>query len=142
MKPKAKIMSKEIKTRLIQYPGYYEERGWGCGYVDIPIDHPFMIVIDLENIYNVGIDQEITWNRALKNDPDYWTIGFDTGHSYNNVDYHNKDWVKQETLEIARIVAKFTKAHATVMLAEWLDNQYQQATDEATRLCNKYNIEL
>ena len=118
-----------------------EGRGWGCGYVQIPLEHPFMIHKDLDKMYSSGILHEITWSQPSKQKSTHWEIGFDTAHSWNGPE-HDKDYVQENTIDLAMHVARFNKIDATVLLSDWLDEQKEMAISHATDLCKTYKIEL
>ena len=99
------ISTKEVKCN----------RGWGCGYVHIPKGHPILVqLLGFENSYNYlqpdGCLQEITlseWDFSKG----FYTIGFDTGHSWND-DSHDEDYVIQEVKKIKAIVDSYTDKDA------------------------------
>ena len=85
--------------------------GWGCGYVHIPKDHPILVetlVSDGWGDYLQPKDcpEEITLSRWDK-DQEYYMIGFDTAHSYNN-DSHDEAYVTAQANAIKDIVDAYT----------------------------------
>ncbi len=89
--------------------------GWGCGYVHIPKDHPFLVqLVQQDDCYFYlepeNCPEEITlseWNV----DKEYYTIGFDTAHGYNN-ESHDEEYVTRKTNEIKKLVDAYTKEDA------------------------------
>jgi hypothetical protein len=89
--------------------------GWGCGYVHIPKDHPILVetlVSDGWGDYLQPKDcpEEITLSRWDK-DQEYYMIGFDTAHSYNN-DSHDEAYVTQQANAIKLLVDAYTAEDA------------------------------
>ena len=81
--------------------------GWGCGYVHIPKDHPILVqLIDNESwgdyLQPDGCPQEITLSEWDK-DKEYYIIGFDTAHNYNN-DNHDEAYVTEQANAIKALV--------------------------------------
>jgi hypothetical protein len=89
--------------------------GWGCGYVMIPTTHPIVIKwINSKNDDNytgylsIDADQEITYTEEKSvNGIDYIVIGFDTAHSYNNIDNCGFDYVFNETIKLQNLIDNF-----------------------------------
>jgi len=84
--------------------------GWGCGYVHIPKDHPILVetlVSDGWGDYLQPKDcpEEITLSRWDK-DQEYYMIGFDTAHSYNN-DSHDEEYVIAQANAIKELVDSY-----------------------------------
>ena len=85
--------------------------GWGCGYVHIPKDHPILVetlVSDCWGDYLQPKDcpQEITFTRWDKEN-EYYMIGFDTAHSYNN-DSHDEAYIIEQANIIKDLVDAYT----------------------------------
>jgi hypothetical protein len=76
---------------IMGYDARFKEHhrgGWGCGYVNIPKDHPILVqLVDNEGWGNYlqpdGCPEEITFSEWTE-DKEHFRIGFDTAHSYNN----------------------------------------------------------
>lgn len=85
--------------------------GWGCGYVHIPKDHPILVKTLIDDGWGNylepdGCPEEITYS-AWGKDKEYFIIGFDTGHSYNN-DSHDEQFVIRQALYIKSLVDAYT----------------------------------
>lgn len=120
--------SNEVILMLMPKPSKFDPiRGWGNGYLIIPIDHPAVTYwateenIDLpkviKNVWGDGLfgqymqlpemEQEITYTKYENwNDQDYIRIGFDTAHIYNNQE-HDYSYVLRETLKLKAIVDSY-----------------------------------
>jgi hypothetical protein len=89
--------------------------GWGCGYVHIPKDHPILVktlVSDgwLNYLTPDGCPEEITFSQWDK-EQEYYVIGFDTAHSYNN-DSHDETYVTEQANAIKLLVDAYTSEQA------------------------------
>ena len=90
--------------------------GWGCGYVHISKDHPILVQLE-EGFGNYltpqGSPEEITYSEWDK-DHEYYVIGFDTAHSYNDSNIHDEIYVTGQANAIKSLVDEFTAydAHA------------------------------
>jgi hypothetical protein len=89
--------------------------GWGCGYVHIPKDHPILVktlVSDgwLNYLTPDGCPEEITFSQWDK-EQEYYVIGFDTAHSYNN-DSHDEAYVTEQANAIKLLVDAYTSEQA------------------------------
>ncbi len=107
--------------------------GWGCGYVHIPKDHPILVqLIGNESwgdyLQPDNCPQEITLS-AWDENKEYYIIGFDTAHSYNN-DSHDEAYVTEQANVIKSLVDAYTAEHAY--------NYALNAIDEVTRKYSKY----
>ncbi len=75
--------------------------GWGCGYVMIPKDSR---VANLISQYDQDMSdkcgEECTYNKDIG---DYIVLGFDTAHSYNNIEEHDFNYVLEKTIEIKKM---------------------------------------
>lgn len=90
--------------------------GWGCGYVHIPKDHPILVELeeDWENYFSPkDCPEEITFSQWDK-DNEYYVIGFDTAHSYNNSIIHNEIYVTAQANAIKSLVDHYTYYDAHV----------------------------
>lgn len=97
------------------------QSGWGCGYVCIPVGHPYYEVIAPVNVgYHEesytdypqvgGFAQEINYNELkVINGVNYRVIGFDCAHSWHN-DKHDFDYVFSETLKLKTIVDNYKQS--------------------------------
>ncbi len=109
--------------------------GWGCGYVHIPKDHPILVQLLGED--NMGYTpylqpedcpEEITFSNWDK-EKEYYIIGFDTAHTYNN-DSHDEAHVTEQANIIKSLVDKYT--------AEDAYNYALNEIDQVRRKFNKY----
>ncbi len=100
---------------LVGYGEYLKnvEKGWGCGYVMIPINHPIVLKwnadraeeeknSDPEEFYpdkymSFLSSEEITYTEyKTVSGVEYVVVGFDTAHSWNHKG-HDFDYVFQRT---------------------------------------------
>lgn len=96
---------------IIYLVGYNNQpaikRGWGCGYVMIPKNHPFITYLEQSDdqwITHPSFEQEITYHKnKTVNGIDYLVIGFDTSHSYND-ETHDFDYVFNETIKLQNAI--------------------------------------
>jgi hypothetical protein len=105
--------------------------GWGCGYVHIPKDHP--ILVELEEGWGNYLQpkdcpEEITFSQWDK-EKDYFVIGFDTAHSYNN-DSHDEAYVTEQANAIKSLVDVYTSEQAKRFAMDEIG--------KVTRLYSKY----
>ena len=119
----------DFKTKL--------KTGWGCGYVHIPKDHPILVQLLVEE--NMGYfhylqpkdcPEEITFSHWDK-DREYYVIGFDTAHTYNN-DSHDEQYVINRAREIKDLINAYTAKDAHKCALDAIDN--------VRRKFNKYLI--
>jgi hypothetical protein len=101
----------EIKTQILENN---IGRGWGCGYVFIPLNHPFLVKRLLNNdtyFYPQveGFSEEITF---AENEGDYLQIGFDTYHSWNTPENSPKSFVIEKTEELKKCIESYTLTDA------------------------------
>ncbi len=93
--------------------------GWGCGYVHIPKDHPILVKLE-EGWGNYlepnGCPEEITLSQWDK-DNEYFIIGFDTAHSYNN-DGNDEAYVTSQANTIKSLVDSYMDYDADVYARE------------------------
>ena len=98
-----------------EFKAHVREMGWGCGYVHIPKYHPILVQLD-EGLGNYlqpdGCPEEITYSE-WDEDKEYFVIGFDTAHSYNNSS-HDEAYVTAQANAIKALVDQYTDydAHA------------------------------
>jgi hypothetical protein len=117
-----------MKETFISTIGYEKEfktigkRGWGCGYVHIPKDHPILVKLN-EGWGNYlepdGCPEEITLSQWDK-DQEYFIIGFDTAHSYNN-DSHDEAYVTEQANIIKSLVDAYTAEDANEYAKEQIE---------------------
>lgn len=116
-----------MKT-IIELMPYSEEfinncsTGWGCGYVKIPVSHPFYVKRLLSNddyFYPQinGFSEEITFAEVEGN---YLKIGFDTAHIYNNMQNSGKDFVEQKANELKSFVDAYNMEDAKKEVEHYL----------------------
>lgn len=107
--------------------------GWGCGYVHIPKDHPILVQLLIEDGWGNYLQpkhcpEEITLSQWDK-EKDYYIIGFDTAHSWNN-DSHDEAYVTSQANTIKSLVDSYTSYDADIYARE----QIRLVTDKF----NKY----
>jgi hypothetical protein len=95
--------------------------GWGCGYVHIPKDHPILVKTLVSDgwgdfLQPDGCPEEITLSQWDK-EQEYFIIGFDTAHSYNN-DSHDEAYVIAQANAIKALVDAYTDKDADVYARE------------------------
>jgi hypothetical protein len=95
--------------------------GWGCGYVHIPKDHPILVKTLTDNgwgnyLQPDGCPEEITLSQWDK-DKEYFIIGFDTAHGYNN-DSHDEQYVTDRANEIKALIDAYMDYDADVYARE------------------------
>jgi len=95
--------------------------GWGCGYVHIPKDHPILVKILTDDGWGNYLQpdncpEEITLSKWDK-DNEYFIIGFDTAHSYNN-STHGVHYVTDRAYEIKDLVDAYMDYDADVYARE------------------------
>jgi hypothetical protein len=103
------------------FKSHIRSSGWGCGYVHIPKDHPILIklidIIGWSDYLTVdGCPEEITYSSWDEND-EYYVIGFDTAHSYNNA-LHDEQYVTDRANEIKACVDAYTAEDASLYAGE------------------------
>lgn len=110
--------------------------GWGCGYVYIPKDHPILVQTLVDDDWGNyltpdGCPEEITFSQWSE-DKEYYIIGFDTAHSYNDSFTHNEIYVTAQANAIKSLVDDYTAEQA---------NQYAcKMISELEYKFNKYLI--
>lgn len=98
------IKSQDIDMPWCVIKAPHDMGGWGQGYVRIIEGHPLYEIEYYDDNFNAPIVHGgITWSEwGLPNgkEKDYWYIGFDTQHAYDNIDNWNKDSVIKETINL------------------------------------------
>jgi hypothetical protein len=107
--------------------------GWGCGYVHIPKDHPILVKTLVSDgwgdyLQPDGCPEEITFSQWDK-EQEYFIIGFDTAHSYNN-DSHDEAYVTEQANAIKLLVDAYTSEQAKKFAMDEIG--------KVTRLYSKY----
>lgn len=115
-----------------EFKSHVKEMGWGCGYVHIPKDHPILVkLIDNEGwgdyLQPDDCPEEITYSEWDK-DKEYYVIGFDTAHSYNDSS-HDEEYVTAQANAIKSLVDAYTAEDARKYAAE----QIQRVTNEYSK---------
>ena len=108
------VMSTQI--RLTEYQENFKNAcstGWGCGYVLIPLKHPFTnvkMLLNDEYFYPQvsGFSEEITFAEV---EGDFLVIGFDTAHSWNS-STQDKNFVEQKANELKKLIDEYTFLNA------------------------------
>lgn len=88
--------------------------GWGCGYVLIPLNHPFLVKRLLNNdVYFYpqisGFSEEITFCEEIDG---FLQIGFDTAHRWNNINNSPKSFVELKANELKQYIDNYTMLDA------------------------------
>ena len=94
-------------------------RGWGNGYVLIPLNHKLHGKDYTDNDFpDIDVHCGVTWSSGSlpgeaeyfefitdkpENIDDYWVLGFDTGHCYDDASL-DKEWVTRETLHFKELL--------------------------------------
>lgn len=93
--------------------------GWGNGYVCLPKDHPCygMDYNIIHNNYKIHINGGLTFSESSDNigwdevpKGDYWIVGFDTVHSWDNLEMWPKESVEDETKKLVSQFESIKKA--------------------------------
>ena len=105
-----------MKTNIIAYEQKFIDNcntGYGCGYVHIPKNHPILVMLLEESNYITveGFSDDITFNEWDK-DKEFYVVGFDTAHSWNNMQNSGLDFVQKTTDELKKCIENFTKEDA------------------------------
>jgi hypothetical protein len=117
----------ETRIELIGYSNEFRNSnkiGWGCGYVLIPLSHPFADVKLLLNNDTYfypqieGFSEEITYAEI---EDDFLKIGFDTAHSWNN-ETHNKDFVERKANELKAFIDSYTIINAKLEVQKMFED--------------------
>lgn len=113
-------MKTQTFTDLIAYDEKFISQtnsGWGCGYVHIPKNHPILVKLlinDNDGYYNLQIDdfsEEMTWSRWDEKN-EFFVVGFDTAHSWNNLQNSSKLFVENKTNELKNLIDNYTELNA------------------------------
>lgn len=112
----------EVKTKILENS---IGRGWGCGYVIIPKEHPFMVklLLNEETPFYPQIKnftEEITF--AEWENENYFTIGFDTSHGWNNKENSSKSFVIEKTNSLKNCIDSYTMEDAKEEVRNHLEN--------------------
>lgn len=106
---------RETFIKTVEYSDEFmnsAKSGWGCGYVYIPKEHPILVKLYTEEykgwhyLQPDKCEQEITLSQ-WDGEQDYYVIGFDTAHSYNN-STHDEAYVISETEKIKALIDAYT----------------------------------
>jgi hypothetical protein len=135
------IMSLDVKVEVVAYGERFRgmnEMGWGCGYVIIPTGHPILIkLLDDDGQYFYlqpeEFDQEITLSNKV--DDNFYKIGFDTAHIYNNAS-HDEAWVTKKAEELKEIVDAYTLEDANNFYKFKMSQLEQESNSLVTNLLN------
>ena len=104
---------KNTTIELMAYSAEFQKScntGWGCGYVSIPLEHPFLVkeLLNNDSYFYPQIDgfsEEITFCEI--ND-DFLKIGFDTAHRWNNLENSSKTYVETKANELKQCIDNYT----------------------------------
>lgn len=125
----------EVSIRLNAYEQRFIEvanSGWGCGYVIIPKGHPFRVFELLEeddryfNIQVGGFSEEITY---CAKEGENLVLGFDTAHSWNNIENSGKSEVERLTEDLRQCIESFTMEHAKAKVKKHIETLTQKYKD-------------
>ena len=128
------IIMKETFISTVAYTEDFKtigRTGWGCGYVHIPKDHPILVKTLASDgwgdyLQPDGCPEEITLSQWDK-EGEYFIIGFDTAHSWNN-DSHDEAYVTEQANAIKLLVDAYTAEDAS-----------QYAGKQVSLVINKYS---
>lgn len=107
-------------TEIIAYSEKFIKEtnsGFGCGYVHIPKNHPILVKLlinENDSYYNLQIDdfsEELTFSKWDANQ-DFYIVGFDTAHSWNNIENSGKLFVENKTNELKKIIDEYSLLNA------------------------------
>ena len=77
--------------------------GYGNGYVGVPKEHE-LYRVDYNDIQGIDIHGGLTfsdfWQEESKDN--YWYLGFDTCHAFDNAENCNKQFVESEVKKLKR----------------------------------------
>lgn len=116
-----------MKKAIVVVSGYSEDfikqanTGWGCGYVYIPKDHPILVKLLVDDGYPCQIVDNFSEEITLSNwdkEREFYVIGFDTAHSWNNISNSDKAWVNAKAEEMLAIVNAYTMEDARAFAIE------------------------
>lgn len=116
----------EVVIKLMPYSIEYRKScniGWGCGYVLIPLKHPFAdakLLLNNDTYFYPqvkGFTEEITFAEI---EDDFLKIGFDTAHSWNTIENSGKDYVEQKANELKVLIDSYTILDAKKEVEEYL----------------------
>ena len=103
--------------RIVGYSEIFKSQckvGWGCGYVHIPKDHPFLVqLLDNEGYFYLQPEdcpEEITLSE-WDDDQEYYIIGFDTAHSWND-SRQDEQYVTAQAYKIKALIDAYTTTNA------------------------------
>jgi hypothetical protein len=129
-----RIFKTKIMETIMYLVGYNHEwikttnSGWGCGYVMVPLNHPFMVNLQAKldeeearciaedeifwggmypQIYNDKFEfyEEITYYEDKEVDGvKYKVFGFDTGHMNNSIERNPFEDVLKSTQEMKKLI--------------------------------------
>ena len=100
--------------------------GWGCGYVLIPKNHPILVKLLFENdgyfyLQLPNFSEEITLSEWVSNG-EFYKIGFDTAHGWNNLENSGINFVEAKALEMQKIIDSYTIDHAKAEVNDYLNS--------------------
>lgn len=80
--------------------------GWGCGYVYIPVEYKEVCAtLECDGATVPGFSEEITLNQYVVIDGEkFLQIGFDTAHSWNDMENSGHGEVLRLTIELCSLV--------------------------------------
>lgn len=104
--------------------------GWGCGYVLIPKNHPILVKLLFENdayfyLQIPGFSEEITLSEWEPNG-EFYRIGFDTAHRWNNIENSSLGFVEFKTNELKRLVDSYTILDAKKEVENYFNHQKEK----------------
>ena len=88
-------------------------RGWGCGYVHIPKNHPILVKLLInENepyfyMQISGFLDTITFSQWNDNG-EFYIVGFDTSHNWNNMENSGEKYVINTTNQLKKLIDSYS----------------------------------
>jgi hypothetical protein len=104
---------KEINTYVekheFQYGEHVMKRGWGRGYVLIPMGHPILIKFPLDrwDKHHFGKDVEVESWEPSQHEHGMYAIGFDTKTEKHNMVEHGEEYVRSTTQRLLNWVTTY-----------------------------------
>jgi hypothetical protein len=135
---------KEINTYIekhdFQYGDHVMKRGWGRGYVLIPMGHPILIKFSLDrwDKHPFGKTVEIEYWSPSQHDHGMWAIGFDTRTEEHNMVEHGEIYVREMTQRILNWVTNYRWDDARIEVKLYLIELKQEYEYDKLDAWDKY----
>lgn len=97
-----------VRQQLYLHEAWYD-RGWGCGYVILPIEHPCynMDYNTIHQHFDIDVHGGLTYaEETIADGVSYWVVGFDTAHCGDDLTTWSKDAVEAETIRLKEQLEK------------------------------------